>query len=349
MKGQKRVFTEEEKKFILENIETKSIFFIKNKLNCSWLCVANFAKENGFDVIKIISWTEEEIEALKSLAKTTNYIEIAEKMGKTKNSIYLKARKLGISIITDKRKWTEEDEEYLKELWGRQTIEKISQKMDRTVLAIKVKATELGLGRMSEANFNQITASDVSKILNIGLDKIVNTWLKLGLKLRKKRVSINYSYYCISIENLLIFLKEHQYLWNSKHLEKNILGAEPEWLIEKRKKDLIDPPNLYQIWTKEELKILKDLLLRGYDYDYIATKINRTPKAIQIKVMQLGLSYRLKQYWKGSEIKFIIDNYPHMTAQEISGKLNRTKGSVTQKAYQLKLRKYNSNKGDNND
>lgn len=37
-------------------------------------------------------------------------------MNKTENAIYIKARRLGITLIQDRRKWTEEEETLLYDL-----------------------------------------------------------------------------------------------------------------------------------------------------------------------------------------------------------------------------------------
>ena len=66
---------------------------------------------------------------------------------------------------------------------------------------------------------------------------ILNSWVALGLKLDYRKMSNNRVYAFVSIENLYAFLEQNQNIWDSRVLEKNILGKEPEWLVEKRKTD----------------------------------------------------------------------------------------------------------------
>ncbi|MEG2232594.1 MAG: hypothetical protein RRY16_01320 [Bacilli bacterium] len=260
-------------------------------------------------------------------------------MDKTENAIYLKARRLGITLIQDRRKWTKEDEEYLYERWGRDTIEKIAKNMKRTVFSVKVKATRMSLGYMSQANIDQISVADISDILGVRAERITNTWIKYGLKLRKKKVTENYGYYCIDLDKLMLFLKEHQDVWNSQNLEKNILGEEPEWLLEKRKNDIGNPPFEYRIWTEEETQLAENLLMQGYDYEQISLQVNHSPVGVAYKLRELGYSYRLPQFWKGQELKFLRENYEDMTYTEIAEELGRTTKAIGAKAEELGYQK----------
>ena len=46
------------------------------------------------------------------------------------------------------------------------------------------------------------------------------------------------SYYVITWNDLMQFLENNQNEWDSRYIEKNMLGSEPEWLKEKRKSDI---------------------------------------------------------------------------------------------------------------
>ena len=54
-------------------------------------------------------------------------------------------------------------------------------------------------------NYDLITVSDICDMLNVTRDRITNTWTKLGLKLRKKKLTNNMSYYVITWDNLMNF------------------------------------------------------------------------------------------------------------------------------------------------
>ena len=339
MRGKKFEFTPEQEKFIVDNWGKVSAHHMKNMFGCSWYAVVSIAKKYDLELPESHKWTEEENEFLKKLAIDTHYEDIAKIMHKSPNAIYLRAKRLGITLIQDRRAWTSEEENYLIEHWGTDSIEKIAKNMQRSVYSIKVKATRLGLGYMCKANTEQLTVADISYYLGVSHDRITETWKKLGLKLKKKKVTNKYSYYCISIENLMEFLKDHQDLWNAFYLELNIFGIEPDWLREKRRKDALNPPIEYHTWTNAEIKLAIDLLKIGYDYEKIAERLHRTPIAVAYKLRNLGYSYRLPKYWKGQEIKYLQENYEDMSNEEIGKYLNRTPKAIEAKAQELGVSK----------
>ena len=145
VQGKKREFTDEEVKYIINNWEKESPYSMRKRFNCSWYAVCRVAKQNGLDVPTSNEWTNEEIETLKKLSEQYHYSEIAKIMNKTENAIYLKARKLGLTLIQDRRKWTKEEESLLSDLWGTKSVETIAKNLKRTVFSLKVKAVRMGL------------------------------------------------------------------------------------------------------------------------------------------------------------------------------------------------------------
>lgn len=343
MNGRKRIFSEEEVKYIIENWGKESPYSMKKKFGCTWYAVCKVAEANGLELPKSNEWTEKEIELLKELSEQYHYADIADMMGKTENAIYLKARRLGITLIQDRRKWTEEEEIELQDLWGTKSIEFIAKKLKRTVFSIKVKATRMGIGPMIKNNYELLTISDICESLQVSRDRIMNTWVKLGLKLKKKKLTETMSYYTITLKDLMEFLELNQNEWDSRNLEPNLFGSEPEWLNEKRTKDKIENPLWYRKWTEEEIKMVEKLFKSGKEYDEIGKLINRSEWAIANLIRSMGYSYKLPQYWKGEELKYLKDNYQEMTYEEIAENLGRTKKAVSAKAeelgYQKKLTK----------
>lgn len=339
MRGEKFIFNEEQIDYIIKNWGIESVHSMKKRFGCSWYAVIGVAKDNHLELPNSKEWTDAEIETLKLLTEKYHYKDIALMMNKTETAIYLKARRLGITLIQDRRKWTKEEEDYLYECWGQYTIEKIASNMKRTVFSVRVKATKMGLGCMSHTNIDQISVATISSILNIRTERITDTWIKYGLKLRKKKVTKSYGYYCIDIDELMLFLKEYQDLWDSRNLEKNILGNEPDWLLQKRKNDIENPPLEYKVWSKEELELAKSLLLQGYDYEQISLQVNHSPIGVSGKMRELGLGYRLSQFWKGSEIKYLRENYQNKTYAEIAQELGRTTKAISAKAEELGYQK----------
>ena len=140
MRGNKRIFTDEEKKYIIENWGKESAHSMKKKFNCSWYAVCAVAKEYDLEMPKNNDWTDEQIQTLRILAEKYHYEEIAKIIGKSENAIYLKARRLGITLIQDRRKWTKEEEQILKDLWGQKANRTNSQKIKENCLFFESKS-----------------------------------------------------------------------------------------------------------------------------------------------------------------------------------------------------------------
>ena len=339
MPGKKYEFTEEQIKYILDNWGKESPHSMKNKFGCTWYAVCKVAESHGLEIPTSNAWTEEEIKVLKELSDKYHYTEIAKITGKTENAIYLKARRLGITLIQDRRKWTVEEETLLSDLWGVKSIEYIAKKMKRTVFSIKVKAVRMELGPMIRNNYDVITISDMVDLLNVTRDRIIDSWVKLGLKLKKAKLTNKMSYYTISWKDLMDFLENNQNEWDSRNVEKNMLGIEPDWLQEKRKRDTIENPLWYRKWTEDEIKKAESLFKNGKTYQEISSIIDRSEWAVANLLRNLGYSYMLPQYWKGKEIKYLRENYQDMTYQEIAEELGRTTKAISAKAEELGFQK----------
>jgi hypothetical protein len=339
MRGKKREFTNEEIEYIIDNWGKKSPYSMRKKFNCSWEAVCKVAQMHGFEIPTSNEWTNEEVETLKFLSDQFHYSEIATMMNKSETAIYLKARKLGITLIQDRRKWTEEEEILLSDLWGTKSIETIAKTMKRTVFSLKVKAVRMGLGPMIRNNYDLITISDMCDLLNVTRDRITTTWVHLGLNLKKKKLTNNMSYYVITWNDLMDFLENNQNEWDSRCVEKNMLGIEPEWLKEKRMKDKEENPLWYRKWTIEEIKQAENLFKAGNDYSKIAEEINRSEGAVANLLRNMGYSYMLPQFWKGKEIQYLRENYENMAYQEIAESLGRTTKAIGAKAEELGYQK----------
>lgn len=349
MKGRKYEFSQEEIQYIIENWGKESPHSMKKKFGCTWYAVCKIAENNGLEIPTSKEWKEEEITILKELSDKYHYTEIAKMMGKTENAIYIKARRLGITLIQDRRKWTHEEETMLSDLWGSKSIEYIAKKMKRTVFSLKIKAVRMELGPMIRNNYDLITISDIVDMLDVSRDRIINTWVKLGLKLRQTKLTKNMSYYTITWKDLMEFLESNQNEWDSRKLERNMLGSEPEWLQEKRKQDVEENPLWYRKWTEDEIKLAESLFKNGKTYQEISSIIDRSEWAVANLLRNIGYSYMLPQFWKGKELKYLKENYQNMTYQEIAEELGRTTKAISAKAEEMGYQKTlikNKQKGD---
>ncbi len=273
-------------------------------------------------------WTLEEIEKLKKMAKTKHYTVIAEKLGKSDIAVYQKARRLGITLIQDRRAWTKEEENVLKEKWGTCTIEKLARDMRRTPESLKIKASKMNLGAMILNNTEIIVIPEICKIFSISEYMARVAWPQKGLKIIEVSISENKSYQGVYVDELMNFLEQNQDIWDSKKLEENILGIEPAWLKQKRERDKNTSYEEHSVWTEEEKAKARFFIKKGKTYDYIAEKTNHTVSEVTNFLYREGYSYLLPQFWKTKDIKFVRENMKDMSIKEMAQKLGRTLQAV---------------------
>ena len=196
--------------------------------------------------------------------------EISEIMGRTEESINKKIYKQGLKNQTgDKKLWTEEEEIMLSDLWGNKSMDLITKKLNRTASSISNKAYELNLGSQIDNNYDGLTIPTICKIFNVSYNTVSINWVALGLKLKSRKTSNVSAYFYVEINDLFKFLEANQNIWDSRYLEVNILGIEPEWLKQKRISDENIPiGELYlKDLTKQQLINAKKIILEQQEKD----------------------------------------------------------------------------------
>lgn len=265
-KDETRSWTEDDINKLKELAKTKKLSELVKELNRTSSSIKSIAKSKG---IKILTdrknWTEEEYQLLEKLIMIDKKSpkEVAEILGRTEDAITIKVNRRGLQIQTnDKKFWNKEEETLLSDLWGTLSLEKISNKLNRSVSSIKNKAFQLGLESYIESNYEGLTMKDISDLLNIDINTISISWVSLGLKYKVQQISKSKSYRYVEIKDLYEFLEANQNIWDSRNLEKNILGIEPNWLVEKRKRDKQENPQLKNLnLTKQQLIFAKKFFL----------------------------------------------------------------------------------------
>ena len=242
-----------------------SIEEIAEKMNKSYESIVNKLYQLGIRAKNYSNkkWTkEEELELLK-LLNSHSLSEVAEILERSEEVIIVKAISLGYNIDLKHRNWTKEEETILSDLWGLESIENIAKKLKRTVPAITNKVASLGLGTAIENNYNGLTIKDISNLFGVNINIVSVGWIGLGLKYKVQKISKFRSYRYVEIKDLYEFLEKNQNIWDSRNLEKNILGVEPDWLKEKRIKDKLLPVGELGIesLTKQQLLLAKQYFL----------------------------------------------------------------------------------------
>lgn len=265
-KDEHKEWTNDEIVKLRELTKTKKLSELVKELNRTSNSIKAMAKRLGISIIgNKKSWTEDEYKLLEKLTMTDKKSpkEIAEILGRTEDAIIIKINRRGLQIQTnDKRYWTAEEETLLSDLWGQEPVELIARKLNRTVSSIKNKVFLLGLGSASNNNYNGLTIKEISELLGININTVSVGWIGLGLKYKVQRISKSKSYRYVEAKDLCEFLKDNQNIWDSRNLEKNILGAEPEWLKEKRKLDREQNSHMQRLnLTKQQLILARKFFL----------------------------------------------------------------------------------------
>lgn len=236
------------------------------------------------------------------------------------------------------KKWSEKEIDYLNSMWGRYNLNALAKKLNRTVEAVKVKSERLGLGGGLKAQ-DAITKADIKRICGVSGYK-VEKWISVyGLKCTNKVVTSKRSFGLIKVKDFWEFAKNNNELIDFSKIEKNILGVEPEWVDEFRKRDFkIKRKSYRRRWSAAEEKEAIRLYTKGVTYEEIGKRLDRTSYGVQNKLIRLGYKNRINLAWRNEEInilkKLIEEGY---SDYQISEEIGRPRGSVYTKRKTLIL------------
>lgn len=193
------------------------------------------------------------------------------------------------------RNWTKEEEEYLTEKWGTVSISTIAKNLGRSENAIIVHKGRLGLGAFLESG-EYVTWNQLHIALGIGAVnsyKMISWVQNRDFPLHNKKVGSN-SFRIVYLEEWWEWAEKNRDLLDFSRFEENVLGAEPEWVKEKRKHD-VEKAGKYITtpWTKTEDEKLRRLVAKQkYSYDDLSKMMRRTNGAIQRRLCDLGVKDR---------------------------------------------------------
>jgi len=211
-------------------------------------------------------WTPEQDQFLRDHWQEMSDEEMAANVGHPLTSTKARRGKLGLYERKGYRgkDWSKEELDYIRDVWGEKTIPEIAKKLGRTIEAVKIKANRMGYTGQKWYG-EMMSARKVSELLGVDVHAVCDYWIpKCGLKGKAKRLgTTKKTTTIIMFEDLLEWLKEHQDLWDSRRVELFGLGAEYDWLVEKRKADAQKPARKAQKWTPEEDQRLIAMFRRG--------------------------------------------------------------------------------------
>lgn len=212
------------------------------------------------------------------------------------------------------RTWKTEELQYLEEKWGSISIQTIAEHLNRTPNAVKIKAQRIGLGPVlmggDYITLNQLIKA-VTGLHNVFSYHLISWGEKRGLPIHTRRVQKN-SFRVVYIDEFWEWAEKNRCFLDFSKMEPLALGAEPEWVVEQRRKDYHafslqrkDP------WTPAEDARLLDLLKKQqYGYKELSEMLHRSAGAIQRRCTDLGTKYRpVKAENHGKECAWTEENY----------------------------------------
>lgn len=194
------------------------------------------------------------------------------------------------------RTWTKEEYEYLEEHWGNVSIPTIAQNLKRSVNAVKIKAQKKHLGSVLESG-DYITLNQLIKAVT-GLGQSytyhLTSWVeKRGLPIHNRKVD-KCKFRVVYLDEFWEWAEKNRSFIDFSKMEPLILGEEPAWVAEQRKKDFeAFALQRKDAWTSAEDSRLK-LLLKEQKYGYaeLSEMLKRSAGAIQRRCIDLKIKDR---------------------------------------------------------
>ncbi|MCI8575816.1 MAG: helix-turn-helix domain-containing protein [Bacilli bacterium] len=290
-------------------------------------------------------FTDEQVKYLKENWGKVSIASMTKTFNCTRKRIEEKAEELNLPKLPSKI-WSVEEKLELKELWGTMSFKSIAKRLNRTEDAIRQKGYKMNLGNPFAANGLYLKISDVSRELDVDQLRIRRSWIAKGLKVHAVKFKEK-SILGIKIDELFSFLEVNQDLFDASKLEENILGEEPKWLKEKRKRDYQNPPiKKFRRWTDEERCILRLLLAQGKTHAEIGKRLNRKTKSVSDEIQKQNLT--LSIIWQPDEEDVLKANFESgfaMSYEKLAYELGR---GVTGVMKRCRTMGYNQKNAQNN-
>lgn len=274
--------------------------------------------------------SKEQIEELY-IKQGLSKAETAKRLGIGNTTLWNYCNKYGIKNI---RFWSDEEISYLENNFGRYPLKTLSKKLNRTEDAIRGKCLKLGL-TSALSNTGLLSTNDIAKVLGLNRKTIWDFIQNKGLPAKKQIVLRKGEFWRVNITDFWKWLEINKDSINLSKFEKNILGAEPEWVDEKRRNDIRSRSRRNKNWSEFEVNYLKANYKRK-SYKEIAEVLNRSHTSVQVKAQKLNLIKVVEIKWRDIEINTLIQMKKEgHTDVEIAEELGRSLSSVDWKRKEL--------------
>lgn len=228
----------------------------------------------------------------------------------------------------DYRYWSKEEVDLLIARHGSYSLKKTAEVLGRSLDAVKNKARRLGLGPNRYA-YEYIIRNDLAKALKIE-NSTIRMFAREGLRIRKKVPCDKRVHYFIKLEDFWEWASNHKDLIDWTKLEENLLGKEPGWVNEERRKIIARtrPGKNRGRWTEEELKILIELY-KTKECKEISEITGRSIDSIYQKLCKSKGTHKKVKQWTYQELKFVHEQLKlGKSYKEIGAEIGRTACAV---------------------
>lgn len=226
--------------------------------------------------------------------------------------------------------WSDDMVDILIDSWGVRRVKVIADNLGLKETQVIRKANNLGLGGAYNNGF--LNKMEVCRIMGMKAETISKFDIPF-----KKRKMIRQMVYAITPEELLEWLEKNQDKFNAIRIKQYALGYEPDWLVEKRKKE----DRTGERWTPTEVAMLKEMYRHKISYEQMAIELKRSVNSLKRKI-GLERDYTIKHRkidWTTKEVE-MLKKYvaADIRVKEIAKLLNKTPSAIENKKYVLGLR-----------
>ena len=236
-----------------------------------------------------------------------------------------------------KRHWTKEELDYLESVWGVMSLPAICKNLNRSENSVKLKAYRVGLGDPIKS-FDGISTSELSKVININYNILLNWEIKYGFPVKYKRFTNEKKIRVIRYEDWWNWLEQNKQMVDFSRFDKGDLGPEPSWVEVKRKADqrlkILKPRSHSTAWSDDEVSRLKFFVEKGLTYPEICDQLKRSHGAVKRKLNELKIKFRptyLDNHtpYKPAEVEYILEGLDKgISFEEMARHLKRSEAGV---------------------
>lgn len=194
------------------------------------------------------------------------------------------------------KNWTEEQKIVVMDYFGDRNIQFIARKVGKRETAVKTYATRiLGLGKAIE-NSAYINMATIAKELKVRRSTVYYWFKYFDFPSERVKITGGREFLMADPKKMWEWLGCNRERWDAAKLERYSLGAEPDWLNEKRRKDIEFRklyPNHGNPWTTDEKERAWAMCIAGISNKNIAQYLGRTEEAIS-SAMEKYISKKAK-------------------------------------------------------